>query len=150
MQEDCELIGRSGLWLREVWIDEPYFWNLELRASSGYMATGLELFNCHPGVFSAFAEQLLAFGGRVEDEAVLGLGEDAKSTSELILRAYLHDRVGHAALQVFTDNKMAAPDNEAAQFTIRCEVAALNRLGAALLTWIQQPEEDLCWIVKPD
>ena len=58
-----------------------------------------------------------------------------------MLRFYLYDPVGHAACLFEACNNGQDPWREESRFTIRCEVASLNRLGMALVQWAKNDQE---------
>lgn len=90
------------------------------------------------------ASALAAFPRDHADEVRFDVGKrDQGWVHWLSLRAYLYDVVGHAALQVEMCNNTSDPWRREARFTIRCEVASLNRLGESLANWANGDEESL-------
>ena len=86
----------------------------------------------------------------LKDEAVLESGrDDRKYAHNLLIRAFVYESIGSAAVEIkATNNRSAAPYAALGQFSIRCEVSAVNRFGADLSAWLNRPEKSLLWIVS--
>ena len=109
--------------------------HFSVQASNGLYVAGQEFYGS-PADIERFGRALAAFPRHPTDEARFEAGEsDLRGAHWLVLRAYLHDAAGHAALLFQCRNGAEDPWRREARFTILCEVASLNRLGAALIAW---------------
>lgn len=100
----------------------------------------------YPEELTDFGRLLTAFPSRAQDEIRFELGSlTEKWACYVLLRAYLFDAVGHAALEIHIDNRDSSPRCARANFSICCEVAALNRLGSDLQRWVLGPANPLFW-----
>lgn len=118
------------------------------RLGEDYDAAFVELFVSDDGFaarqeFYAHDEQWLEFGAAlqsfprsVEHEVSFECGTpEGECGSYALLRAFVHDAVGHAALEVRLREQAPPPHCASAHFYILCEAATLNRLGRALELW---------------
>ncbi|NJL02497.1 MAG: hypothetical protein HC910_18795 [Spirulinaceae cyanobacterium SM2_1_0] len=64
----------------------------------------------------------------------------------VLIRAFLYNSVGHAAIEFAVDNHAKSPNHAQADFFIRTEVAAINNLGQQLQSWVATPEAPLIWV----
>jgi hypothetical protein len=125
------------------WPYEPEMWHVELAASDGDFSVRQE-FYANVADIVAFGTALQAFPRGVDDEAILEAGrKDPAWAHWVALRAYLYDRTGHAGVTVDVGNNAKEPYRREARFTIRCEVASLNRLGQAVVAWMRGDEQTL-------
>lgn len=109
--------------------------HMELRASNGQLSTTQD-FYCYPDDVRSFGEQLVDFPRDLSHEARWEIGSsDSEWAYHIWLRAYVHDSVGHTALEIHVDNHAVAPYRHLSDFSIVCEAAALNRLGRMLVAW---------------
>ena len=122
-------------------------WRVVIRASDGEFAGGLEFYTA-PQELSEFGRRLAAFPIGPGDEARLELGaRDGDWAYYLLLRAFLVDLAGHAALEFAADNREASPNRAEASFFNSCEVAAINRLGRQLQSWLDRSDKPLSWAI---
>jgi hypothetical protein len=91
-----------------------------------------------------FGKRLAAFPTAPSVEVAFEAGrKDPGWAHWLLVRAYLHDRAGRAALLIEASTNGVDPWASASRFTIRCEVASLNRLGTTITAWNGQEETSL-------
>jgi hypothetical protein len=129
---------------REFQWDAPYL-HIELRASNG-STCGTQEFYCRSGELEAFGRQLRSFPASVASEVRLEIGKrDAGWAHFVLVRAYVYDDAGHTALEIEVMNQFEKPHAQAAQFSIVCEAASLNRLGKELLAWCENRKNPLEW-----
>jgi hypothetical protein len=120
-------------------------WRVVIRASNGQFAGDQEFYTDAPEL-GKFGRRLAAVPSGPDDEACLVQGSrDGNWTYYLLLQAFLIDRAGHAALEFAFDNRQPSPDHAQAGFFIRCEVAAINRLGHGLGAWLKGSDASLSW-----
>jgi hypothetical protein len=120
-------------------------WHVEVRASSGTYSAAQE-FYVYPADLAAFSQRLIAFPRDIRDEVRYELGSRTENWAYyLLLRAFVYDSVGHAALEFAADNRCSIPGHAQASFFIPCEAAALNRLGEQLHAWTRHSDEPLNW-----
>jgi hypothetical protein len=97
------------------------------------------------GTYSA-AQEFYVYPTDIGDEVRYEIGGRTENWAHyLLLRAFIYDSVGHAALEFAADNRCGVPGHAQARFFICCEVAALNRLGKQLQTWTLDSDEPLNW-----
>jgi hypothetical protein len=129
------------------WPYDDSAWRVFLQACNGGFAGALEFYTDAEGL-AEFARRLAAFPSGPDDEVRFSLGSrDGNWAYYLLLRAFLVDRAGHAALEFAADNCRVTPDHAQASFFIPCEVAAINRLGRQLRGWLSRSDEPLLWVV---
>jgi hypothetical protein len=124
---------------------EELIWEIYLEASNGSFSATQRFYE-DPESLASFAKELSSFPTQPSREVRFELGSLQENWAYyILLRAYLYDRVGHAAIEIAVDNREAADRAARASFHIRCEVAAINRLGKALQNWVANPSEGLVW-----
>ncbi len=120
-------------------------WRVVIRACNGHFA-GDQEFYIYAMELGEFGRRLAVFPSGPDDEACLVQGSrDGNWAYYLLLRAFLIDRAGHAALEFAFDNRQPTPDHAQASFFIPCEVAAINRLGQGLGAWLGNSRMSLSW-----
>lgn len=120
-------------------------WHVEVCASNGTYSAAQD-FYVYPADLADFGLRLVTFPSDIRDEVRYELGSRTEDWAYyLLMRAFLYDSVGHAALDFAVDNRRIIPGNAQASFSITCEVAALNRLGEQLQAWTFHSEEPLNW-----
>jgi hypothetical protein len=120
-------------------------WRVVIQASNGQF-TGDQEFYVDTTELGEFARRLAAFPSGPDDEARLVQGSrDGNWAYYLIVRAFLIDRAEHAALEFAFDNRQPSPDHAQVSVFIRCEVAAISRLGQWLGAWLRGSDEPLTW-----
>jgi hypothetical protein len=120
-------------------------WRILVRTSNSEFCAALDVY-VHSDKLAELGRQLSAFPTSVDAEVRLEIGDRQDPWAyHLLLRTFLYDRAGHAAVEVRMDNRRKDYRHAAAHFSIPCEVASLNRLGQSLFAWIRQPDEPLAW-----
>ena len=121
---------------------------MDLRATNGRFAAAQD-FYVDSYALTEFASGLTSFPTSIEGEVRLELGVPSGDWAYyILLRAFLYDRTGHAALGVVVDNHMKNPFGQQSSFQILCEVAAINRLGVELGEWAKDPTSCFVWTPK--
>jgi hypothetical protein len=95
--------------------------------------------------WKSFGEQLIAFPQHIEDYPTFVMGDDESFIPLLVLTAYCYNAQGHAALRVVTDNKESNPDLCRLEFSVKAEVASINRLGKLLSSWQVEDGSEIVW-----
>jgi hypothetical protein len=125
--------------------DEYTLWcTYDVTISKGAIKTHLYFYG-DTETWKRFGEELVSFPQHMEDCPTFVIGDDKSSVPLLILTAYCYDAQGHAALRVVTDNKESNPDLYRLEFSIRAEVASLNRLGQLLVDWQVEDGSEVLW-----
>jgi hypothetical protein len=124
----------------QKWPHEPEMFHFTFGAcDSGYVAT--QEFYANVSDVEAFGMALEAFPSSLRHEVHFEVGKRDPAWAHWIsLRAYLYDAAGHAAFEVDTCNNTRDPWRREARFTIRCEVASLNRFGTTLREWVRRTD----------
>ncbi len=128
-------------WIRfSKWPYEEAISHFVVEASDGaYVA--IQEFYAYDSDLLEFAKKLTAFPEGQSDEVVFQAGKwDAGWAHWVSLRAYCYDAVGHGAIAVEVGNNQKGTFGRQAQFTIRSEVASINRMGQGLKTWLAGTE----------
>ena len=137
-------MNESGISLLRYPYDDDS-WHLQLSGSDAGFG-GTQEFYAHPDELVAFATKLTEFPRSIRDEARFERGAPpGRYADYVLLRAYLYDSVGHAALEFAVHSTVGLPAGGRAHFHIGCDVAALNRLGEQLHHWIHATDEPLIW-----
>jgi len=115
----------------------------EVAASNGAFQVRQEFYAYHSDI-KEFGSALMKFPLTGKDEVRFDIGfRNPAQAHWLLLRAYIYDSTGHAGLLFECCDNTVDPWRQEARFTIRCEVASLNRLGKALVEWAQNSNNEL-------
>lgn len=121
-------------------------WHIELCASNG-LFMGTQEFYAHKEDLVAFGKQLERFPVNIKDEAMFKQGGLPKNWFYfLLIRAFLFDSLGHAAIETSTSNNSVSPYVAQVRFFIRTEVAAINTLGQLIQEWTADTGTPLMWV----
>lgn len=120
-------------------------WRVELCASNGQFM-GTQEFYTHEEELINFGEQLERFPKDINDEVVFKQGEPSKDWFYfLLVRAFIFDSLGHAAVEIATSNNADSPCSTQVRFSILTEVAAINAFGQSIKEWITDTQASLKW-----
>ncbi|MBE9159588.1 hypothetical protein IQ265_22535 [Nodosilinea sp. LEGE 06152] len=120
-------------------------WRVEISASNGYFS-GVQDFYTYPENLDALGADFYKFPQSIQDEVRFELGDRTGKWAYFVLvRAFLFDSVGHAAIEFAVDNNAMSIDHAQTSFFIRTEVAAINNLGQQLRAWVVAPDKPLTW-----
>lgn len=120
-------------------------WCVRVSASNGSFSGMQDFYTC-PEELDALGQHLCKFPQTVEDEARFELGSlTGNSAYFVLIRAFLFDAIGHAAMQFSVSNNAASPYTAQTNFYIRTEVAAINTCGQSLRSWIIDSNRILLW-----
>lgn len=123
--------------------DERELCQFEVAASNGMYLVRQE-FYAYQSDIEEFGRALMKFPLTSNDEVRLDIGgRNPRQAHWLLMRAYIYDSTGHAGLLFECCNNTVDPWRQEARFTIRCEVASLNRLGKALVEWAVNSNNEL-------
>jgi hypothetical protein len=87
----------------------------------------------YPDNLTGFGNQLQTFPKSQTDIVSLEYGEEPKFYCYFLLRAIILDSVGHAAIEIKTDNRLEPPERASSNFFMSSEVATINALGKNFL-----------------
>ena len=134
----------SDSWIEFVrWPYAAEDWHVELRAADGGYRVEQEFYT-DPSTLLDLADRLRAFPTHHQDEVLLEMGHKSPDWAHwVILRVFVVDTAGHAAVTIDVGNNGDWRRERAARFSIGCDVASLNRLGDELRDWIQKPDSTL-------
>ncbi|MBM0744339.1 hypothetical protein JOY44_22455 [Phormidium sp. CLA17] len=120
-------------------------WRVEISASNGYFS-GVQDFYTEPEDLDALGADFYKFPHSIQDEVRLELGDRTGKWAYFVLvRAFLFDSVGHAAIEFAVDNNATSLDHAQTSFFIRTEVSAINNLGQQLQAWVIAHDAPLIW-----
>jgi hypothetical protein len=121
-------------------------WHVEISASNGYFS-GVQDFYTHPEDLNTLSSNLSKFPQNIQDEVRFELGERTNKWAYFVLiRAFLYNSVGHAAIQFAVDNNAKSPNNAQTSFFIHTEVNGINNFGQQLRTWVISNDTPLIWL----
>lgn len=90
-----------------------------------------------------FGKSLQSFPQSLDHEVIFENGTpDPRYYNYILLRAFVYDGVGHAALEVRMENHSAPPYTASAHFHILSDAAVWNHLGRLLESWAQSKESE--------
>jgi hypothetical protein len=130
--------------------EEPYHLRLHIEASNGRVHGSLEYY-CDADDLKTLGKQLVDFTGSRNHEIVYELGSEKPSDRFaffLSLRVRPLDLSGHCAVHVRLNNNEEPPSREVMEFSIRANVADLNRLGNLLIGFGRLQHLVLEWHVQ--
>lgn len=120
-------------------------WHIEISASNGYFS-GVQDFYTYPEDLNIFGSNLYKFPQNIKDEVRFELGEQTDKYAYFVLiRAFLYNSVGHAAIEFAVDNNAKSPNHAQTSFFIHTEVNAINNLGQQLQSWVIFYDAPLIW-----
>ncbi|MEZ4366714.1 MAG: hypothetical protein R2939_10560 [Kofleriaceae bacterium] len=133
--------------LERIPYEEPHHLELWLTvASDGFSAHLTSYVNADDlrRLGAAFSE--FPFGGSAEVRYELGSeGPGDRAAYYLRLRLYLVRPTGASGIEIRINNNEEPPTRRLAEFTLRSEVAGVNRLGALLTTFSKLDHRVLVW-----
>ena len=120
-------------------------WHVEISASNGYFS-GVQDFYTYPENLDVLGADFYKFPQSIQDEVRFELGDRTGKWAHFVLvRAFIFDSVGHAAIEFAVDNNATSPNHAQTSFFIRTEVAAINNLGQQLRAWVVAHDAPLIW-----
>ena len=121
-------------------------WHVQIEASNGGFS-GVQDFYTYPQDLEALGLGFCKFPQNVKDEVRFKLGNRTGNWAYFILvRAFLYDSVGHAAIELAISNNAIPPYLAQTNFFICTEVASINNFGKQLIEWSILPKNNLLWI----
>jgi hypothetical protein len=129
--------ARSIEFVRWPYDDEA--WHVTIHAADAEYCVEQE-FYAYPSELLELANSLRAFPAHRADEVVFEAGSKEPTGAHWVaLRVLSVDVAGHAAITVDVGNNGDVFRARSARFTIRCDVASINRLGEGLCRWLREP-----------
>jgi hypothetical protein len=123
----------NGLVIQLIWKDEDLEeFNLEI--SNGIQACKLHMYENIENI-REFGRNLSRFPAILNDVVPLEMGDDRDYSCYILLEAMCYNHFGHAALRIRAKNNYDIPKKFDLSFYLPCEVAAINDLGKALISW---------------
>lgn len=139
-----QLMANAFISLKRLFYDDSA-WHVEISASNGYFS-GIQDFYTYPEALDALGADFYKFPQTIQDEVRFELGDRTGQWAYFVLvRAFLFDAVGHAAIEFAVDNNATPPNRAQTSFFIRTEVAAINNLGQQLRAWIVAHDAPMIW-----
>lgn len=125
------------LTLEPLWRDHDGMLELRFSIDNSGFAARIN-FYVYPEAIQTFGRSLSDFPRSLTDEVVFGDGENV---SNLVLRAFLFDGVGHSALEIDCQRHGTRVVSARCQFAVELEPATINRLGSELASWASSTGE---------
>jgi len=130
--------------------EEPYHLNLHIEASNERVHGALEYY-CNASDLTTLGKQFTDYTGSPNHEVVYELGSERPSDRFaffLSLRVKPLDMSGHCSIHVRLNNNENLPNREVMEFSIRANVADLNRFGNLLVEFGRLQHRVLEWQVQ--
>ena len=111
--------------------EEPYHAHLEFVVSNGDFSGSTDIY-CNVEDLKEIGQALQKFPAKVGDEYRYEYGSEQPEDRfyrYFMMRAYTTDSVGHCAVQFIINQNSHEPNEGVCRFSIRVEVASINRLG---------------------
>jgi len=143
-------MNTSGIRITRHPYEEPYRLNLHIEASNGRINGTLEYY-CNADDLKTLGKQLVDFTGSRSHEIVYELGSEKPSDRFaffLSLRVKPLDSSGHCAVLIRLNNNEEPPSRQISEFSIKADVADLNRLGNLLVEFGRLQHCLLDWQVQ--
>lgn len=121
---------KSRITVKRYPYEEPYAIQLEFIVSNGDFH-GITDIYCNAEDLRAVGQALQGFPSKIDDEYRYEYGSENpedRSYNYFSLRAYTIDSVGHSAIQFSISNNQTEPHEGMCRFSIRADVASVNRL----------------------
>ena len=126
------------------WKYDDESWHIGIRAADAAYRVEQEFYT-YPSELLELANRLCSFPVDRADEVHFEMGaKDANWAHWVLLRVFLADTAGHAAVTIDVGNNGDELRRRSARFTIGCDVASLNQLGQDLRRWVDKPDASLC------
>lgn len=139
---------KSGIKISRYPYEEPYHLNLRIEASNGRFSGNLEYY-CNADDLKTLGQQLADFLGSRTDEIIYELGsEKPEDRFAFFLSLRVKAFSGYCAVSVRLSNNRRCGDLEISEFSIRAEVASLNRLGRMFIHFGRLEHLGLHWWVQ--
>ena len=139
-----------GIKLTRYPYEEPYHLNLHIEAANERVNGNLEYY-CNAEDLTKLGKQLADFTGTPKDEVVYELGSEdprVRFAFCLSLRVLRLDSIGHCAILIRLNNNREPAERQVTEFSIRAEVADINRLGDLLIAFGRLGHRVLEWRVR--
>jgi hypothetical protein len=120
--------------------------SFDLTASRGVLHVLAHIWD-YLDLFEQFGLKLATFPQNLADTVEIEIGQmqPGFSQSYLLLKAYVYDANGHAALKIVVHNNECEPQMQRVEFSIPADIASLNKLGNLLKSWLPQENSELVW-----
>ncbi len=143
-------MNTSGIRITRYPYEEPFHLNLHIEASNGRVNSTLEYY-CNADDLKTLGKQLVDFTGASSEAVVYELGsEEPKDRFAFFLsfRVKPLDSTGHCAVLIRLNNNEEPPSREISEFSIKANVADVNRLGDLLIGFSRLQHRVLEWHVQ--
>lgn len=127
------------LHIKPVWNDDDGLMQVEISLTGNGHQSWNKVY-CYPDATAEFGSALISFPNSITDEIQFEIGSLDASTSEYLnIRAFVHDKTGHCAIQfqsIMRGNELVSAS---VNFVVPTEAASINEMGKALVTWSANP-----------
>ncbi len=125
--------------------EEPHHLQLEFFVTNGGFSGNTDIY-CNASDLNEIGRALRSFPKRIDDEYRYEYGsEGPDSYNYFLLRVYTFDSVGHSAVQFSINNNCTEPNEGRVRFSIRADVASVNRLGELFENFAKLEDYDFEW-----
>jgi hypothetical protein len=125
------------LQIQNLWEDSDGMLQIEIKASDGFTMATQDVY-VYPEDLNKFACELQTFPTSLQHRVTLELGsKDPGYYNYLLLRAFVHDSVGHSAIEMEISDNSKPPARAEAHFYLLCEPSLLNEVGHKISDWIK-------------
>jgi hypothetical protein len=142
--KSCQIV------VRRYPYEEPYHLQIVVSARNEDFSARTD-FYCNTDELREIGQALQEFPKRIGDRYEFRYGSDDPADRFyrlVVLGAYTVDSVGHCAIKVKLNQNQGEPDEGICEFSIRADVAAVNRLGALFTEFAELKHLEFQW--NPD
>jgi hypothetical protein len=120
--------------IEKIWQDSDGMLQIEVQVSDGCTMATQNVY-VYPEELNTFASELQIFPKCIQHQVTLELGSKDPGNYYLLLRAYVHDSVGHSVLEMEIIDHLKSPARVDVHFYLICEPALLNEVGHKIISW---------------
>lgn len=125
--------------IQPLWTDDDTLMQVRISLAGNGRESWGEAY-CYPQKFLEFGRALIDFPSSISHEVKFELGStDSRYAEHLLLRAFVHDSVGHCALEFIGETRGNAIVSSSVRFAVPTQAASLNELGRQILVWAESP-----------
>lgn len=138
---------KAALIVRRFPYEEPYLLHLEFAASNGDFCGVTDIY-CDAQELGSMGLALKQFPTKIDDEYLFEYGSKNPKDNcyrYFAMRAYTIDTVGHSAIQFEIHNNQSEPSEGICKFSLRADVASINRLGDEFARFSQLKDLEFVW-----
>ena len=138
---------KSQIVVKRYPYEEPHHLQLEFFVSNGNFCGNTDIY-CNVDDLITIGHASREFPSKIDDEYRYEYGSENPEDRYyryFLLRAYTIDSVGHSAIQFSISNNQTEPNEGKCRFSIRADVASINRLGELFENFSKLEDLEFSW-----